>query len=82
MANGEPPKLLFIYETANNDDVGVYTAYHNDKERLADWSHWLEHRYFPPHIFVNRFGYSPVWAGPLRDEEHLQELLQKIGIDD
>ena len=80
--DNEPPQLLFIYETENNDEVGVYTAYHKDKERLAYWSRWLERLYYPPYRFVNRFGYSSVWAGPLRDEEHFQELMKKIGIGD
>jgi hypothetical protein len=72
--------MLFIYETENNDDKGKYTVYHRDKERQEDWENWLKHRYFPPYKFVNRFGYSAVDAGPLKDEDHFQELLREAGI--
>ena len=72
--------MLFIYETENNDDKGKYTVYHRDKERQEDWENWLDSKYFPPYKFVNRFGYSAVDAGPLKDEDHFQELLREAGI--
>jgi hypothetical protein len=78
--NTDAPSTLFIYETENDDDKGKYTAYHRNKELQEDWESWLNRQYFPPYKFVNRFGYSPVDAGPLRGEEHFQELLRKAGI--
>ena len=80
VTDNKAPSTLFIYETDNDDDKGKYTVYHRNKERQEDWQDWLENRYFPPHQFVNRFGYSAVHAGPLRDEDHFQELLRKAGI--
>ena len=76
----ERPTTLFIYETENDDEVGKYTAYHRDSERQDYWNGWLERTYFVPAVFVNRFGYSAVDAGPLRDEGHFQELLIEAGI--
>jgi hypothetical protein len=76
----ERPTTLFIYETENDDEVGKYTAYHRDSERQDYWNGWLERTYFVPAVFVNRFGYCSVWPGRLRDEDHFQELLTKIGI--
>ena len=74
------PPTLFIYETENNDADGKYTAYHRDEKRQNYWEKWLEHGYFTPSQFVNRFGYSNVDAGPLKGEEHFQQLLREAGI--
>jgi hypothetical protein len=74
------PSTLFIYETENNDTNGKYTVYHRDEKRQNYWEKWLEQGYFTPSQFVNRFGYSAVDAGPLRDEGHFQELLREAGI--
>ena len=76
----EAPSTLFIYETENNDTEGKYTAYSGDKENEEYWNRWLERQYFRPHVFANRFGYSAVEAGPLKGEEHFQELLREAGI--
>jgi hypothetical protein len=78
--NLEAPSTLFIYETENNDEEGKYTAYHRDKDRQDYWNKWLDNRYFVPFVFANRFGYSAVEAGPLKGEEHFQELLKEAGI--
>ena len=74
------PSILFIYETENNDDEGKYTVYHRDEKRQNYWEKWLEQGYFTPSQFVNRFGYSAVDAGPLKGEEHFQQLLREAGI--
>jgi len=74
------PSTLFIYETENNDTEGEYTVYHRDEKRQNYWEKWLEHGYFTPSQFVNRFGYSNVDAGPLKGEDHFQELLREAGI--
>ena len=74
------PSTLFIYETENNDTNGKYTVYHRDEKRQNYWEKWLEQGYFTPSQFVNRFGYSAVDAGPLKDEGHFQELLIEAGI--
>jgi hypothetical protein len=74
------PSTLFIYETENNDTNGKYTVYHRDEKRQNYWEKWLEQDYFTPSQFVNRFGYSAVDAGPLKDEGHFQELLIEAGI--
>jgi len=78
--NLEAPSTLFIYETENNDTEGKYTAYSGDKENEEYWNRWLERQYFRPHAFANRFGYSAVEAGPLKGEDHFQELLREVGI--
>ena len=73
--------ILFIYETTEEDlTKGRYTAYHRDKEREEYWNGWLKQTYYPPHIFVNRFGYREVTADTFRGEEHFGELLGEIGI--
>lgn len=79
-SNVNAPSTLFIYETENNDEEGKYTAYHRDSEKEDYWNGWLANLYFVPAVFVNRFGYSAVDAGPLRDEGHFQELLREAGI--
>jgi hypothetical protein len=76
----EAPPTLFIYETENNDTEGKYTAYSGDETNQEYWNRWLERQYFRPHAFANRFGYSAVEAGPLKGEEHFQELLREAGI--
>lgn len=80
VTNVDAPSTLFIYETENNDEEGTYTAYHRDKKRQDYWREWLVRNYFVPATFVNRFGYSAVDAGPLKDEDHFQELLREAGI--
>lgn len=79
-SNVNAPSTLFIYETENNDEEGKYTAYHVNSERQDYWKKWLEQDYFTPSQFVNRFGYSAVDAGPLKNEGHFQELLREAGI--
>lgn len=72
----KPIPFLFVFETENNDTVGTYTVYHHHPDAQAYWSDWLSRRYFIPQKFVNRFGYSGVQAGPLRDDDHFRELLE------
>ena len=79
-SNVNAPSTLFIYETENNDEEGKYTVYHRDEKRQNYWEKWLEQDYFTPSQFVNRFGYSAVDAGPLKNEDHFQELLREAGI--
>ena len=76
----KPPRTLFIYETENNNDVGKYTAYSSDKSIHAYWNDWLARRYYEPSRFVNRFGYSGVKAGKIRDATHLRELFERCEI--
>jgi hypothetical protein len=78
--NSDDLPTLFIYETENNDDKGKYNAYSGDEANQDSWNGWLRRRYYTPIEFASRFGYSTVQAGPLRDEEHFQELLRKAGI--
>ena len=76
----EVKPTLFIYETVNNDEDSQYTADNIDKDRENYWNGWLERSYDPPFLFVNRFGYSSIDAGPLKSEEHFKELLREAGI--
>lgn len=78
--DSKAPPMLFIYETENNDTNGEYTVYHRDPDKQEYWEQWLKNKYFPPAKFVTRFGYSAVEAGPLKDEEHFEELLKEAGI--
>ena len=76
------PPMLFVYEASlEARDQGRYVVYSISPEAQRTWADWLERIYFPPHIFVTRFGYAAVDAGRLRDSEHLRELLIKIGFD-
>ena len=76
------PPLLFVYEASlEARDQGRYVVYSISTEAQKTWADWLERIYFPPHIFVTRFGYAAVDAGQLRDSEHLRTLLIKIGFD-
>ena len=78
--DSDAPSTLFIYETENNDTEGKYAVYHRDEKRQNYWEKWLEQDYFTPSQFASRFGYSNVDAGPLKGEDHFQELLREAGI--
>lgn len=75
--------ILFIYENTEEDlTKGRYTAYHRDTETEKYWNGWLRQIYYPPHLFVNRFGYREVTADTFTGEEHFQQLLMEIGKND
>lgn len=77
-----PPSapLLFVYETESNDATGKYSVYSTDEEAQNKWEDWLESHYLKPAKFVNSMGYRDVDAGKIRNDEHLQELMEQIGI--
>ena len=74
------PPYLFIYKVGKTLEDSKYTAYHRypkEQQRLEEWANKQK---FPPHIFVNRFGYAAVDAGFLKDDEQLNQLLSRVGI--
>lgn len=73
---------LYVYEAEpETPDQGVYVAFNISPDSQMYWTDWLHRHYYPPHRFVNRFGYSSVDAGRLRDINHFRELLEKVGFD-
>jgi hypothetical protein len=71
---------LYVYEAdSETPDQGTYVAYNVNPDRQMYWSDWLRRHYYAPDRFVNRFGYSSVDAGQLRDNDHFRELLEKVG---
>jgi len=71
---------LYVYEAEpETPDQGAYVAFNINPDSERYWSDWLHRHYYPPHRFVNRFGYSSVDAGRLKDNNHLRELLEDVG---
>lgn len=71
---------LFVYVADSGDpNEGTYVAHNVNADSERYWSDWLHRHYYPPHRFVNRFGYSSVDAGRLKDNNHLRELLEDVG---
>ena len=78
MPNATP--VLFTYIQEKDYTNGVYTAYSADEGMQEYCTRWLQKRYYPVPEFVNRFGYMSVDFGKIRDDDHLEELFNKVGI--
>lgn len=78
MPNATP--VLFTYIQEKDYTNGVYTAYSADEEVQKEYSRWLQKTYYIVPRFVNRFGYMSVDFGEIRDDDHLEELFNKVGI--
>ena len=78
MPNETP--VLFTYIQEKDYTNGVYTAYSADEEVQKEYSRWLQKTYYIVPRFVNRFGYMSVDFGEIRDDDHLEELFNKVGI--
>lgn len=76
----ESDPVLFVYTTENNDENGSYVAHCADSDTEDYWNDWLDSQYYEPARFVNRFGYRDVDAGKIRDDQHLNDIMEDIGI--